>query len=56
MIYEYGMTCHLLRCPRDDRSIIARPHVFFGATKLPEDRYDATSAEAVAELRRLLSG
>jgi copper homeostasis protein len=44
-----------LRAKRDDRSVAARPHVSFGTLELPEDRYDATSAEAVAEMRRLLS-
>jgi copper homeostasis protein len=44
-----------LRRKREDRSVSAHPHVSFGgAVKLPEDRYDATSAEAVAELRGLL--
>jgi copper homeostasis protein len=43
-----------LRMMREDRSVAARPQVSFGAVKLPEDRYDTTSAEAVAELRGLL--
>jgi copper homeostasis protein len=43
-----------LRTQREDRSVAARPHVSFGAGKLPEDRYSATSREAVAELRGLL--
>jgi copper homeostasis protein len=44
-----------LRMKRDDRSVAARPRVSFGGTaQLPEDRYDATSADAVAELRGLL--
>jgi hypothetical protein len=38
-----------------DGSVAARPQVFFGGTvRLPAERYDATSAEAVAELRVLL--
>ena len=32
----------------------SRPQVPFGSVKLPEDHYDATSSEAVAELRGLL--
>jgi copper homeostasis protein len=41
-----------LRSRREDRSVAARPQVSFGgAVKLPEDRYDAVSGEAVAELR-----
>jgi copper homeostasis protein len=41
-----------LRTRREDRSVVARPQVCFGGpVKLPEDRYDATSAEAVALLR-----
>jgi copper homeostasis protein len=41
------------RC--EDRSVAACPHVSFGGpVKLPEDRYDATSAEAIAELLGLL--
>jgi copper homeostasis protein len=44
-----------LRTKRVDSSVAARPHVSFGGPiKLPEDRYDATSAEAVAEMKRLL--
>jgi len=44
-----------LRRKREDRSVAARPQVSFGgAVKLPEDRHDVTSAEAVAELRGLL--
>jgi copper homeostasis protein len=44
-----------LRTQREDRSVVARPQVLFGgAVKLPEDRYSATSAQAVAELRGLL--
>jgi copper homeostasis protein len=40
-----------LRAKREDRSVAARPHVSFGgAVRLPEDCYDTTSAEAVAEL------
>jgi copper homeostasis protein len=45
-----------LRTRCEDRSVAARPHVSFGgAVKLPEDRYDVTSAEAVAELHGLLA-
>jgi len=45
-----------LRRKHADHSVVARPQVSFGgAVKLPEDHYDATGAEAVAELRRLLS-
>jgi copper homeostasis protein len=41
-----------LRVPREDRSVIARPQVSFGgALKIPEDHFEATSAEAVAEMR-----
>ena len=44
-----------LRTQREDRSVAARPQVAFGgAVKLPEDRYNTTSPEAVAELRGLL--
>jgi copper homeostasis protein len=44
-----------LRFQREDRSVLARPQVSLtGAAKVPEDRYEATSAEAVAELRRLM--
>jgi copper homeostasis protein len=44
-----------LRTRREDRSVAARPQVSFGGVvKPPEDRYDATSPEAVAELRGLL--
>jgi copper homeostasis protein len=44
-----------LRHRREDRSVAARPQVSFcGPVRMPEDRYDATSAEAVAELRGLL--
>jgi copper homeostasis protein len=44
-----------LRTKREDRSVAARPQVSLGgAVKLPEERYEATSAEAVAELRGLL--
>jgi copper homeostasis protein len=44
-----------LRRKREDRSAAARPQVSFGsAVRFPEDRYDATSADAVAELRGLL--
>ena len=38
------------RC--EDRSVAARPQISFGGpVKIPEDGYDAASAEAVAELR-----
>jgi copper homeostasis protein len=44
-----------LRTRREDRSVAARPQVSFaGAVRPPEDRYDATSPESVAELRGLL--
>jgi copper homeostasis protein len=44
-----------LRTKQEDRSVAARPQVSFGgALTLPEDRYSATSREAVAELRGLL--
>jgi copper homeostasis protein len=44
-----------LQTKREDRSVAARPQVSFGgAMKFPEDRYNATSPEAVAELRGLL--
>jgi copper homeostasis protein len=40
-----------LRARREDRSVAARPQVSFGGpVRIAEDRYDATSAEAVAEL------
>jgi copper homeostasis protein len=46
-----------LRTRREDRSTASRPQVSFGgAIQIPEDRYDATSAEAVAELRGRLPG
>jgi copper homeostasis protein len=45
-----------LRSRREDRSVAARPQVSFGApVRIPEDRFDAVSTEAVAELRRCLS-
>lgn len=45
-----------LRTGRDDRSVTARPQVSFGGSiRTPEDRYDATSAAAIAELRGLLA-
>jgi len=44
-----------LRRKREDRSVAARPQVSFGSVKFPEDHYDATSSEAVAELRGLLA-
>lgn len=44
-----------LRIQHADRSVSTRPQVSFGGTvKIPEDRYEATSAEAVAELCGLL--
>jgi copper homeostasis protein len=44
-----------LRGGRADRSTAARPQVSFGgAFRPPEDRYDATSGEAVTLLRQLL--
>jgi copper homeostasis protein len=44
-----------LRTKREDRSVAARPWVSFGgAIMLSEDRYYATSRDAVAELRGLL--
>lgn len=44
-----------LRHQREDRSVLARPHVSFGgSTRFSEDRYEATSADAVADLRRRL--
>jgi hypothetical protein len=37
---------------REDRSVAFRPQVTFGGpVSIPVDRYDGTSAEAVAELR-----
>jgi copper homeostasis protein len=46
-----------LRTRRVDGSVALRPQVSFGgAVKLPEDRYDATSPEAVADLRGRLHG
>ncbi len=46
-----------LRTRREDRSVAARPQVSFGGVvRLPEDRYDATSADGVRRLRDLLSG
>lgn len=44
-----------LRMPRQDRSVLARPHISFGtAVNCLEDRYEVTSTEAVAELRARL--
>jgi copper homeostasis protein len=44
-----------LRIQREDRSVLSRPQVSFGsAVKISEDRYEATSALAVAELRGML--
>jgi copper homeostasis protein len=46
-----------LRGRREDRSVAARPQVSFGgAVRLPEDRFDAVSGDAVGELRGLLGG
>lgn len=43
-----------LRGSRIDRSTAARPQVRFGAAGAPEDRYDATSAERVRQMREML--
>jgi copper homeostasis protein len=44
-----------LRTQREDGSVRAHPHVSFGsAAKAPEDRYEATDVDAVAELRGML--
>ncbi len=44
-----------LRAGRPDPSTAARPQVSFGgALRQPEDRFDATSAEAVAWMREML--
>jgi copper homeostasis protein len=41
-----------LRIRREDGSVAFRPQVSFGGpVRIPEDRYDGTCAEAVAELR-----
>jgi copper homeostasis protein len=46
-----------LREERIDRSTAGRPQVRFGRAALPpEDRYDATSPDAVRQLRTILSG
>jgi copper homeostasis protein len=46
-----------LRTRRLDGSVSGRPQVSFGgAVRLPEDRYDATSPEAVADLCERLRG
>lgn len=46
-----------LRTSQSDRSVSARPQVAFGGSfRPPEDRHDATSADAVAGLRALLDG
>ncbi len=46
-----------LRQSVPDRSTSHRPQVSFGGSlKPPEDRFDATSLQAVAELRKLLGG
>jgi copper homeostasis protein len=45
-----------LRSNRHDRSVAARPQIVFGGpSQLPEDQYQATNGEAVAEMRALLS-
>ncbi len=45
-----------LRMRREDRSVAARPQVSFGgAIRLPEDQYDTTNVEAVADLRGRLN-
>ncbi|MGF1583498.1 MAG: copper homeostasis protein CutC [Gemmataceae bacterium] len=42
-----------LRGRREDRSVRARPEISFGgAVRLPEDRYDRTSLEAVTALKK----
>jgi copper homeostasis protein len=43
-----------LRASKEDRSTRARPQVRFGGAGMPEDHFDATSAEAVREMRDLL--
>ncbi len=44
-----------LRGRREDRSVAARPQVSFGGpVRMSEDYYEATSADAVADLRRRL--
>jgi copper homeostasis protein len=43
-----------LRTSREDRSTMARPQVRFGGAGVGEDRFDATSAEAVRQMRELL--
>ncbi len=46
-----------LRGGRADRSVAARPQVSFGgAWRPPEDRFDTTDPELVADLRRRLDG
>jgi copper homeostasis protein len=46
-----------LRSRRQDRSVASRPQVSFGGSvRVPEDHYDATRAEAVAEMRGKLLG
>jgi copper homeostasis protein len=45
-----------LRTRREDPSVTARPQISFGGpVRVPEDQYDATSAEAVADLRARLA-
>jgi copper homeostasis protein len=45
-----------LRTRREDRSVAARPQVSFGGpVRIPEDRFDAVSVDAVEELHRCLS-
>ncbi|HYV34572.1 MAG TPA: copper homeostasis protein CutC, partial [Gemmataceae bacterium] len=42
-----------LRCTRTDSSTMARPNVFFGASRQREDQYDTTDQSAVAQLCEL---
>jgi len=45
-----------LRQPRQDRSTAARPQLRFGnATNPPDDRFDATSADLVRQMRSMLT-
>ncbi|MHB1424459.1 MAG: copper homeostasis protein CutC [Gemmataceae bacterium] len=44
-----------LRGRRTDRSTAARPHITFGAAAHGEDQYDATDADAVRQVRALLT-
>ena len=46
-----------MRTARRDPSVAGKPHVSFGGPiRPPEDRFDATSPDAVSELRSLLGG